>query len=127
MLEIAFTNVNRIPLLNTLDNFLVCFSEKEREQAGVWDCCSCMWVYLTNLRAAEGGSHPHHNPFYDPVKHDRPLLPAAAALAPTIWPQFHLRWACPSEAQGGELEAQWHILSKKYADMSKAISYQFVV
>ncbi|XP_020253288.1 phosphatidylinositol-3-phosphatase myotubularin-1-like isoform X2 [Asparagus officinalis] len=100
-------------------NFL-CNSEKEREQAGVWDNCSCMWVSLTNLRAAEGDSHPHHNPFYDPMKHDRPLLPAAAALAPTIWPQFHLRWACPSEAQGGELEAQWHILSKKYADMSKA-------
>lgn len=100
-------------------NFL-CNSEKERQQSGVSDSCGCLWVYLANLRAADGGLHPHYNPFYDPMKHDHPLLPAAAALAPNIWPQFHLRWACPSEAHTGELESQWRIMSKKYAEMSKA-------
>ena len=98
---------------------MLCFSEKERQQSGVSDSCGCLWVYLANLRAADGGLHPHYNPFYDPMKHDHPLLPAAAALAPNIWPQFHLRWACPSEAHTGELESQWRIMSKKYAEMSK--------
>lgn len=100
-------------------NFL-CNSEKERQQSGVFDSCGCVWVYLSNLRAAEGDLHPHFNPFYNPKNHEDPLLPAAAALAPTIWPQFHLRWACPLEAKGGEVESEWRDLTKKYGDMTKA-------
>ncbi|KAJ6845297.1 phosphatidylinositol-3-phosphatase myotubularin-1-like isoform X1 [Iris pallida] len=100
-------------------NFL-CNSEKERQQAGVSDSSGCMWVYLDNLRLTEGSSHAHLNPFYDPMKHDRPLLPAAASLAPTIWPQFHLRWACPSEAQAGELDSQWRTMNRRYTEMTKA-------
>jgi hypothetical protein len=48
-------------------------------------------AYLADLGASEGSSHVHYNPFYDPLKHDGPLLPPAAALAPTLWPRFHLR------------------------------------
>ncbi|XP_010912206.1 phosphatidylinositol-3-phosphatase myotubularin-1 [Elaeis guineensis] len=100
-------------------NFL-CNSEKERQQSGATDACGCLWMYFSNLHSSEGSSHVHYNLFYDPVKHDGPLLPPAAALAPTIWPQFHLRWACPKEVRAGELESQWRILTKKYADMTKA-------
>lgn len=100
-------------------NFL-CNNEKERQQSGAADVCGCLWMYLANLRASEGSFHAHHNVFYDPAKHDGTLLPPAAVLAPTIWPQFHLRWACPEEVKAGELESQWRILSKKYADMTKA-------
>uniref|UniRef100_A0A1D1YSY4 Myotubularin-related protein 2 n=1 Tax=Anthurium amnicola TaxID=1678845 RepID=A0A1D1YSY4_9ARAE len=100
-------------------NFL-CNSEKERQQSGVSDTCGCMWMYLANLRAAEDDLHEHCNPFYDPDKHGRSLLPPAAALAPTLWPQFHLRWSCPSEAHAGELEAQVRILNKRRADIIKA-------
>lgn len=100
-------------------NFL-CNSEKEREQSGVSDACGCMWVYLTNMRASEGCYHVHCNLFYDPGKHDGPLLPPAAALAPTLWPQFHLRWACPSEAQAGELEARCRSMAKKFTEIQKA-------
>uniref|UniRef100_A0A162A3V2 phosphatidylinositol-3,5-bisphosphate 3-phosphatase n=1 Tax=Daucus carota subsp. sativus TaxID=79200 RepID=A0A162A3V2_DAUCS len=82
-------------------NFL-CNSERERQQCGISDSCGCLWMYLTDLRASEGSSHVHYNLFYDPSKHGGPILPPAAALAPTIWPQFHLRWACPSEAQLGD-------------------------
>uniref|UniRef100_A0A1D1Y2Z2 Centrosomal protein n=1 Tax=Anthurium amnicola TaxID=1678845 RepID=A0A1D1Y2Z2_9ARAE len=94
--------------------------EKERQQSGVSDTCGCMWMYLANLRAAEDDLHEHCNPFYDPDKHGRSLLPPAAALAPTLWPQFHLRWSCPSEAHAGELEAQVRILNKRRADIIKA-------
>lgn len=76
-------------------------------------------MYFANLHSSEGSSHVHYNLFYDPVKHDGPLLPPAAALAPTIWPQFHLRWACPEEVRAGEVESQWRVLTKKYADMTK--------
>ncbi|XP_010243361.1 PREDICTED: phosphatidylinositol-3-phosphatase myotubularin-1 [Nelumbo nucifera] len=100
-------------------NFL-CNSEKERQQAGVSNACGCLWIYLDELCASEGKSHAHYNPFYDPLKHEGPLLPPAAALAPTLWPQFHLRWACPSGAQAGELEAQCRILAKKFSEMQKA-------
>ncbi|XP_068660289.1 phosphatidylinositol-3-phosphatase myotubularin-1-like isoform X1 [Aristolochia californica] len=100
-------------------NFL-CNSEKERHQSGISDCCGCIWMYLVDLRASEGCSHAHFNPFYDPVKYDCPLLPPAAALAPTIWPQFHLRWACPAEAQAGELETQCRAMAKKFTDIQKA-------
>ncbi|XP_077235891.1 phosphatidylinositol-3-phosphatase myotubularin-1-like isoform X2 [Tasmannia lanceolata] len=100
-------------------NFL-CNSEKERQQSGVSDACGCMWMYLANSRTSEGCSHVHYNLFYDPAKHDGPLLPPAAALAPTLWPQFHLRWACPSEAQAGELEAQCRIMARRFSEIQKA-------
>ncbi|PKA59616.1 hypothetical protein AXF42_Ash018083 [Apostasia shenzhenica] len=100
-------------------NFL-CNSEKERQQSGIADACGCIWIYLAHLRTTEGVSHLHYNVFYDPTKHDRPLLPPAAALAPTLWPQFHLRWACPSEAQAGDLESRWRFMNKKYSELSKA-------
>jgi hypothetical protein len=81
-----------------------------------------MWSYLANLRASGGNFHEHYNPFYDPIKHNGALLPPAAALAPTLWPQFYLRWTCPIESQGGDLESQWHAMSKKYADAMKVLS-----
>ncbi|KAG6418678.1 hypothetical protein SASPL_120882 [Salvia splendens] len=83
-----------------------CNSERERQQAGIYDACGCLWVYLADLRASDRSSG-HYNHFYDASKFQGPLLPPAAALAPTLWPQFHLRWACPSEAQAGEIEAHW--------------------
>uniref|UniRef100_A0A6N2LPY9 phosphatidylinositol-3,5-bisphosphate 3-phosphatase n=1 Tax=Salix viminalis TaxID=40686 RepID=A0A6N2LPY9_SALVM len=97
-----------------------CDSEKEREQVGISEACGCLWAYLADLRSSEGRSHVHSNPFYSPLKHDGPLLPPAAALAPTLWPQFHLRWACPTEAQAGELEAQCRIMSIKFSKLQKA-------
>ncbi|XP_057733496.1 phosphatidylinositol-3-phosphatase myotubularin-1-like isoform X1 [Arachis stenosperma] len=100
-------------------NFL-CNSEKERLQCNISETCGCMWVYLADLRALEGGSHVHYNPFYDPLKHNGPLLPPAAALAPTLWPQFHLRWACPEEAQAGEIEAKCRKIITKYTELQKA-------
>lgn len=95
------------------------FSEKERQQASISDSCGCLWVYLADLRSSSGGSHEHYNPFYEPSKHDGPLLPPAAALAPTVWPQFHLRWACPKESQAGELEALCRNMAKKFAELQK--------
>ncbi|KVI05084.1 Myotubularin phosphatase domain-containing protein [Cynara cardunculus var. scolymus] len=100
-------------------NFL-CNSEKEREQYGVSEACGCLWMYLDDLRASGGRSHVHYNLFYDPSKHDGPLLPPAAALAPTLWPQFHLRWSCPSEAQSGEVEAQCRIMMEQISELQKA-------
>lgn len=100
-------------------NFL-CNSEKEREQYGVSEACGCLWMYLDDLRASGGRSHVHYNLFYDPSKHDGPLLPPAAALAPTLWPQFHLRWSCPSEAQAGEVEAQCRIMMDQISELQKA-------
>ncbi|KAL6660970.1 hypothetical protein ACP70R_000354 [Stipagrostis hirtigluma subsp. patula] len=100
-------------------NFL-CNSEREREQSGVANSCRCMWSYLADLRASGGSFHEHYNPFYDPVKHNGPLVPPAAALAPTLWPQFYLRWTCPSESQGGDLESQWHAMTRKYDEAMKA-------
>ncbi|XP_035546075.1 phosphatidylinositol-3-phosphatase myotubularin-1-like isoform X2 [Juglans regia] len=95
-------------------------SEKERQQSGVSEVCGCLWAYLGDLRASEGSSHVHFNLFYDPSKHGGPLLPPAAALAPTLWPQFHLRWACPSEAQAGELESQCRKMAIKFSELQKA-------
>nr|XP_043612710.1 phosphatidylinositol-3-phosphatase myotubularin-1-like isoform X3 [Erigeron canadensis] len=100
-------------------NFL-CNSEKEREQYGVSDACGCLWMYLDDMRASGGSSHVHYNLFYDATKHDGPLLPPAAALAPTLWPQFHLRWSCPSEAQAGEVEAQCRNLVEKISELQKS-------
>lgn len=100
-------------------NFL-CNNEKEREQVGVSEACGCMWMYLEDLRASGGNSHVHYNLFYDLSKHNGPLLPPAAALAPTLWPQFHLRWSCPSEAQAGEVEAQCRNMVEKISELQKA-------
>lgn len=100
-------------------NFL-CNSENEREKAGVFEACACLWTYLDDMRASEGSSHVHYNIFYKPSKHDGPLLPPAAALAPTLWPQFHLRWACPSETQSGEVEAQCRNMMEKYSELQRA-------
>lgn len=74
-----------------------------------------------DLRISEGKSHVHYNLFYDPSKHNDPLLPRAAALAPTLWPQFHLRWACPSDAQAEELEAQCRNMAMKFSELQKVI------
>lgn len=73
------------------------------------------------MRASEGKTHAHYNMFYDPSKHDGPLLPPAAALAPTLWPQFHLRWACPSEAHSSQVEAQCRDMMEKYSELQKVI------
>lgn len=100
-------------------NFL-CNSEKERQQGGVTDACGCMWVYLTQLRTSGRGKHEHYNLFYSADQHRRPLLPPAAALAPTLWPQFHLRWACPSEAQGGGLETECRMMAQHFTELQKA-------
>ncbi|XP_065870434.1 phosphatidylinositol-3-phosphatase myotubularin-1-like isoform X1 [Euphorbia lathyris] len=97
-----------------------CNSEKERQQVGVSEECGCLWTYLADLRYSEGRSHSHYNPFYDAQKHNCPLLPPAAALAPTLWPQFQLRWACPSEAQSGELESLCRNMSIKFSEQQKA-------
>ncbi|CAB4269082.1 unnamed protein product [Prunus armeniaca] len=96
-----------------------CNSERERQQCGVPEACGCMWAYLADLRASKGSSHVHYNYFYDPLKHDGPILPPAAALAPTLWPQFHLRWACPSEAQAGDVEAQFRKMDIKFSELQK--------
>ncbi|WOL11469.1 phosphatidylinositol-3-phosphatase myotubularin-1 [Canna indica] len=95
-------------------------SEKERQQNAVVETSGCIWVYLTHLRAPEDDSHIHYNPFYDPAKYSGPLLPPAAALAPTLWPQFHLRWACPSEAGAGEIQSQWRTMTKKFTETAMA-------
>uniref|UniRef100_A0A2P2L1M3 Uncharacterized protein MANES_10G054700 n=1 Tax=Rhizophora mucronata TaxID=61149 RepID=A0A2P2L1M3_RHIMU len=106
-------------LSSRFGNFF-CNSEKERQQAEVSEVCGCLWAYLADLRSSEGKSHVHYNFFYDPLKHDRPLLPPAAALAPTLWPQFHLRWACPSEAHAGELEDRCRNMSMKFFELQRA-------
>ncbi|KAL4576781.1 hypothetical protein LXL04_012880 [Taraxacum kok-saghyz] len=100
-------------------NFL-CNSENERERAGVFEVSTCVWQYLAEMRASEGSSHVHYNLFYNQSKHDGPLLPPAAALAPTLWPQFHLRWSCPSEAKSGEIEAQCRNMMEKFSELQKA-------
>ncbi|AAG51396.1 putative myotubularin; 50488-54147 [Arabidopsis thaliana] len=99
-------------------NFL-CNSEKEREQCGIADACGCLWAYLTDLRSFSATSHVHCNPFYDPLKYDGPLLPPAASLAPTLWPQFHLRWACPEEAKAADIGVQCRAMTVKYSEMQK--------
>nr|XP_043633644.1 phosphatidylinositol-3-phosphatase myotubularin-1 [Erigeron canadensis] len=100
-------------------NFL-CNNENERERAGVFETSECLWVYLADMRASEGSSHAHYNIFYDPSRHDGPLLPPAAALAPTLWPQFHLRWSCPSESQSSQVETQCRNWMEKYTELQKA-------
>ncbi|ESQ48998.1 hypothetical protein EUTSA_v10020062mg [Eutrema salsugineum] len=99
-------------------NFL-CNSEKERQQCGIAEACGCLWAYLTDLRSFAATSHAHCNPFYDPLKYDGPLLPPAASLAPTLWPQFHLRWACPEEAKSADIEVQCRAMRVKYSEMQK--------
>ncbi|XP_047310474.1 phosphatidylinositol-3-phosphatase myotubularin-1-like [Impatiens glandulifera] len=105
-------------LSSRFGNFL-CNSESERHRSAIYEITGCLWIYLADLRASEGTSHVHYNLFYEPSKHDGPLLPPAAALAPTLWPQFHLRWGCPSEAQAGEVEAQCRVMSNKFSELQK--------
>lgn len=95
------------------------FSEKERQQCGISEACGCLWAYLTELRSFGATSHVHCNPFYDPLKYDGPLLPPAASLAPTLWPQFHLRWACPEEAKAADIEVQCRAMRVKYSETQK--------
>lgn len=119
-----FSSVFLVDLLDCVlscrfGNFF-CNSEKERQQAGIYDACGCLWIYLADLRASDDRSHDHYNHFYDASKFQGPLLPPAAALAPTLWPQFHLRWACPSESQGGEIGAHCRNMAKKISELQKA-------
>lgn len=74
---------------------------------------------LADLRSLDSQSHEHYNIFYDQMKHDGPLLPPAAALAPTLWPQFHLRWACPKEVEAGDLDAKCRSMANKFSEMQK--------
>ncbi|KAJ7530943.1 hypothetical protein O6H91_14G025600 [Diphasiastrum complanatum] len=108
-------------------NFL-CNSEKERLQAGVSKACECVWKHLDDQRSLVGPEHDHFNLFYNSELHSGALLPPAATLAPILWPQFHLRWACPSDmltgystptawAQGGELEMQARLLARRITSM----------
>lgn len=99
--------------------FIIICSERERQQFGVSDACGCLWSYLAELHSSDGQSHVHFNLFYDPMKHDGPLLPPAAALAPTLWPQFHLRWACPKEVEAGDIEAKCRSMDSKLSDLQK--------
>uniref|UniRef100_A0A803N727 phosphatidylinositol-3,5-bisphosphate 3-phosphatase n=1 Tax=Chenopodium quinoa TaxID=63459 RepID=A0A803N727_CHEQI len=99
-------------------NFL-CNSERERQQCRVSEACGCLWSYLDDMLSCGGQSHAHYNLFYDPMKHDGPLLPPAAALAPTLWPQFHLRWACPKEVEAGDLDAKCRSMANKFSELQK--------
>lgn len=128
VLEIWNKNVTNCSCLDA--SYCICsdynsFSEKERQKCNVFEACGCLWVYLADLRTSEGGSHVHYNPFYDPLKHNGALLPPAAALAPTLWPQFHLRWACPEEAQAGEIEAQCRKIVMKCSEMQKVVIFLY--
>lgn len=119
---LAFDNADYCGTSNyDFSHCILIFSEKERQQCGVSEACGCLWAYLADLRASGGKSHVHYNLFYDSLKHNEPLLPPAAALAPTIWPQFHLRWACPSEAQAGELEDQCRKMAVKFFELQKVL------
>ena len=86
-----------------------------------------MWTYLADLRTSGGNFHEHFNPFYDADRYNAPLVPPAAALAPTLWPQFYLRWTCPPESQGGGLESHWHSMSKKYTASIKVLTNTFLL
>ncbi|KAL3687052.1 hypothetical protein R1sor_013361 [Riccia sorocarpa] len=111
-------------------NFL-CNSEKERVQANISDTSGDLWTYLEKVRSAGKAQHEHYNLLYDPTKHTGPLLPPAAALSPILWPQFYLRWACPSGlsfegsiptawGQGGDLQNEARIWSRSFSTLQKA-------
>ncbi|CAM6099841.1 unnamed protein product [Calypogeia fissa] len=111
-------------------NFL-CNNERERVQAGVSDCCPDIWSYLAEQRAAGRAKHEHYNILYDPAKHTGALLPPAASLAPILWPQFYLRWACPSEldlggcmptglGQGGDLENEARVWAASFSLLQRS-------
>ena len=82
---------------------------------------------MADLRATEGSSHVHYNLFYDPLKYDGPIFPPAAALAPTLWPQFHLRWSCPTEAQAAEVETECRKMALKFSKLQKVISLLLIL
>lgn len=76
-------------------------SERERVQAGIAESTPDLWSYLEKKRATGRAQHEHFNILYDPIKNTGALLPPAAALAPILWPQFYLRWACPTDLDIG--------------------------
>lgn len=111
------------------------FSEKERVQVGITESTACMWTYLTQLRKQSGKEHAHYNLFYDRATYSGALLPPAAALAPSVWPQYFLRWSCPSLAStgncaptgwthGGDLEVASHEFAESFYSVQK-VSRQF--
>lgn len=106
------------------------FSEKERVQVGITESTACMWAYLTQLRKQSGKEHAHYNLFYDRATYSGALLPPAAALAPSLWPQYFLRWSCPSLAStgncaptgwthGGDLEVASHEFAESFFSVQK--------
>ncbi|KAH8966590.1 hypothetical protein BDL97_03G033800 [Sphagnum fallax] len=111
-------------------NFL-CNSEKERVQAGIAESTGCVWAHLEQLRESGGKKHEHYNLYYNNVKYSGILLPPAAALFPTLWPHFFLRWSCPSPVStggclpvgwthGGELELEAHALAQSFSSLQNA-------
>lgn len=82
---------------------------------------------MTEMRSCDGQSHVHYNLFYDPIKHNGPLLPPAATLAPTLWPQFHLRWACPKEVEAGDLEARCRGMVNKFSELQKVNEFLYLL
>ncbi|KAG6394685.1 hypothetical protein SASPL_145275 [Salvia splendens] len=71
---------------------VVSLIEKERQQAGIYDACGCLWVYLADLRASDRSSG-HHNHFYDASK--------------------------VQEAQAGEIEAHCRNMAEKISELQK--------
>ncbi|BBN07682.1 hypothetical protein MPTK1_4g05600 [Marchantia polymorpha subsp. ruderalis] len=95
-------------------NFL-CNSEKERVQANISDSTADIWTYLEKARSGGRAQHEHYNMLYEAGKHTGALLPPAAALTPSLWTEFYLRWSCPyglnfkgcmptGWGQGGDIE-----------------------
>lgn len=76
-------------------------SELERENYEAARSCPCIWEYFADLRASGGNFHEHRNPFYEPARNTGPIVPPSPALAPTLWPEFYLRWSCPLESGVG--------------------------
>ena len=74
---------------------------------------------MTDLRSLGDHSHVHYNILYDPSKHDGALLPPAAALAPTLWPHFHLRWACPEEVVAVDIDTKCRSMVNKFSELQK--------
>jgi hypothetical protein len=87
-----------------------------------------VWAHLEQLRESGGKKHEHYNLYYNNVKYSGILLPPAAALFPTLWPHFFLRWSCPSPVStggclpvgwihGGELELEAHALAQSFSSL----------
>ncbi|XP_024526893.1 phosphatidylinositol-3-phosphatase myotubularin-1 [Selaginella moellendorffii] len=74
-------------------NFL-CNSEKERVQARIAES-ACIWTHFRRLQSVES---KYNNCFYIPASR---LLPSPAALAPSLWPEYYLRWNFHPEKSSG--------------------------